>query len=286
MLRSFIAYEPTLKGKTMFKKTIIAGLVASAFVPAFASAADAPAESPHTLTGNVGVYSQYIFRGLTQTDRKPALQGGFDYAHSSGIYVGTWMSNVSWLRDFGAYTAGGSLEMDFYGGYKGTFGKSDFGYDVGLLQYYYPGTVAAGGTKADTLEAYGALSWKWISAKFSYSLDKKTFGVTDSRGTYYFDLSANYPITDKLTLIAHYGKQKFTGGSPATACAGGTNNDSCASYEDWKLGLSYSLPKDFTIGGYYTDTSMTSVQKAFYTPAATNRALGRDTFTVYVSKTF
>ena len=163
----------------MFKKTLIAGLIASAFSPAFATAAD----SPHTLTGNVGIYSQYIFRGLAQTDGDPALQGGFDYSHSSGLYAGVWMSNVSWLRDFGAYNGGGSLEMDFYGGFKGAFGSSDFGYDVGLLQYYYPGDVTPGAVKADTLEMYGALSWKWISAKYSYSLDNKTFGVTDSNGT-------------------------------------------------------------------------------------------------------
>lgn len=257
----------------MFKKTIIAGLVASAFVPAFASAAD----SPHTLTGNIGVYSQYIFRGLTQTNREPALQGGFDYSHASGFYLGTWMSNVSWLRDFGAYTGGASLEMDFYGGYKGTFG-GDFGYDIGLLQYYYPGDVVAGGTKADTLELYGALSWKWLSAKYSYSLDNKTFGVADSKGTWYLDLSANFPVTDKLTLSAHYGKQKFEGANGA--------NDTNASYEDYKLGIAYALPKDFTIGAFYSDTKMTAAQEIFYTPAATNRMVGKDTVTVYLSKTF
>ena len=259
----------------MFKKTIIAGLVASAFVPAFASAAD----SPHTLTGNMGLYSQYIFRGLTQTDGDPALQGGIDYSHSSGFYLGTWMSNVSWLRDFGAYTGGASLEMDFYGGYKGTFG-GDFGFDIGLLQYYYPGTVTPGGTKADTLELYGALSWKWLSAKYSYSMDNKTFGVTDSKGTYYFDLSAAFPVTDKLTLSAHYGIQKFDGNTAA-----GVSNDSFASYEDYKIGIAYTLPKDFTIGAFYTDTSMDATQTAFYTTGA-GRFLGKDTFTVYLSKTF
>src|SRR5215218_7692892 len=100
----------------MVKKTAIAGLVAAAFAPALAGAADPPPE--HTLTGNVGLFSQYIFRGLTQTDREPALQGGFDYAHSSGFYAGTWASNISWLRDAGAYRSGGSLEWDFYGGWK------------------------------------------------------------------------------------------------------------------------------------------------------------------------
>ena len=155
----------------MFKKTIIAGLVASVFAPAYAVAAD----SPHTLSGNAGIYSQYIFRGLTQTNKDPAFQGGLDYSHSSGFYVGTWMSNISWLTDSPAATGytSSSLEMDFYGGYKGTFG-GDFGYDVGILQYYYPGshnaTLYPGTVKADTLEIYGALSWKWLSAKYSHSI--------------------------------------------------------------------------------------------------------------------
>src|SRR5262245_37949565 len=107
----------------MFKKTVIAGLVATALSAgtAMAQTPAAPA-SDHTLTGNVGLFSQYIFRGLTQTDRKPALQGGFDYSHSSGFYAGTWASNISWLRDVAPtyYSSGGSLEWDFYGGFKNT----------------------------------------------------------------------------------------------------------------------------------------------------------------------
>ena len=265
----------------MFKKTMIAGLVAAALAPAVSVAAD----SPHTLTGNVGLYSQYIFRGLTQTNKEPALQGGFDYSHSSGFYAGTWMSNVSWLRGFGTYTAGGSLEMDFYGGFKGTI-TGDLGYDVGILQYYYPGDVAVGSFKADTLELYGALTWKWLSAKYSHSINKKTFGVNDSEGTYYFDLSANFPVTDKLTLSAHYGIQKFKGTS--NACGANTSNDLCASYDDWKVGASYALPQGFTIGGFFTGTDMTAAQKAFYTtPAgAGSRLLGKDTFTAFISKSF
>lgn len=259
----------------MLKKTIVAGLVAGAFAPTFASAAD----SPHSLSGNMGIYSQYIFRGLTQTDKEPALQGGFDYSHSSGFYAGTWLSNVSWLRDFGGYSSGGSLEMDFYGGFKGSLGGG-LGYDVGLLQYYYPGTTVPGAAKADTLELYGALSWKWLSAKYSYSLDNKTFGVRDSRGTWYLDLTANVPVTDKLSAVLHYGKQKFEGDA-----APGISNDSVASYDDWKVGLSYSLPKDFTIGAYYTDTDMDATQKAFYT-ALNGRFVGKEAFTVFISKTF
>jgi len=270
----------------MFKKTVIAGLTAAALAPAFAQAQTAPAPapaSPHTLTGNIGLFSQYIFRGLTQTDGQPALQGGFDYGHESGFYVGTWGSNVSWLRDFGSYSSGGSLELDIYGGFKGSFGKSDFGYDAGLLYYWYPGDAAPGANKADTLELYGALSWKWLSAKLSYSVQDKTFGVADSQGTYYLDLTAAYPFPNtKLTLIGHYGIQKYSG---TTA---GVDNDTFASYEDWKLGLNYSLPKDFTVGVFYTDTTMTSTQEAFYTTPASagSRQVGKGTGTIFVQKTF
>jgi uncharacterized protein (TIGR02001 family) len=263
----------------MHTKSLVALGITAALSTAAATAAE---QSPHSITGNMGLYSQYIFRGLTQTDRDPALQGGLDYSHSSGFYLGTWASNISWLRDFGSYRSGGSLEWDFYGGYKGAIGKSDFGFDVGLLQYYYPGDVTAGGTKADTLELYGALSWKWLSAKYSHSLDKKTFGVADSRNTWYLDLSANFPLTDKLNIQAHWGKQKFKGS------IANVSNDSQASYEDWKLGVTYALPKDFTVGAYYTGTDMSAAQKAFYTtPAgAGSRFLGKDTFTVFLQKTF
>src|SRR6187402_1075729 len=126
----------------MFNKTIIAGLMAAALGTGMspALAADAAPPPEHTLTGNFGLYSQYIFRGLTQTDREPAVQGGFDYAHSSGFYLGTWGSNISWLKENasvapggtlisgGTYSQGGSAEIDFYGGYKMTFG--DFGADL------------------------------------------------------------------------------------------------------------------------------------------------------------
>jgi uncharacterized protein (TIGR02001 family) len=266
----------------MFKKTIIAGLTAAALGAGVAQAQQAPAPE-HTLTGNIGLFSQYIFRGLTQTDGQPALQGGFDYAHASGFYAGTWGSNISWLRDFGGYSAGGSLELDIYGGYKGTIGKSDFGYDVGLLYYWYPGDTAPGANKADTLELYGALTWKWLTAKLSYSLQDKTFGVDDSQGTYYLDLTAAYPIPDtKFTVIGHFGYQKFTG---STA---GVNNDDFASYKDWKLGVNYSLPKDFTVGVFYTDTNMSSQQEAFYTTPASagGNKIGDGTVTVFVQKTF
>jgi uncharacterized protein (TIGR02001 family) len=279
----------------MLKKTAIAGLVAAALSPAMSSAAEEPPE--HNLTGNVGIFSQYIFRGLTQTNRDPALQGGFDYAHKSGFYAGTWASNISWLSDSGAYRSGGSLEWDFYGGWKPTFG--DFTFDIGTLYYYYPGDAAltlpgavAGNPKANTWEIYGGVGWKWLTAKYSYSIRNKTFAVLDSRGTWYLDLTATVPLGDfvkpltGVNLIAHWGKQKYSGTDPRTAALG--SNDSLYSYDDWKIGLSYALPKDFAIGAFYTDTSSAnplgygSVSEGGVYP----RNIAKGTGTVYIQKTF
>lgn len=273
----------------MLNKTLLAVAVAATLLPGVGAAAD----SPHTLTGNVGLYSQYIFRGNTQTNKDPALQGGFDYSHASGLYAGTWASNISWLTDSPAATgySRSSLEMDFYGGFRGSFGKSDFGYDVGVLYYYYPGTSGtaavpfpAGIGKANSTELYGALSWKWLSVKYSHSIDNKTFGVTDSSGTYYLDITATVPVNDKLNLIGHYGMQEFKG--TGGACGVGVSNDTCASFEDWKVGATYALPRNFTIGGYFTGTDMSAAQKAFYTNGSDARWIGKDTFTVFISKTF
>jgi uncharacterized protein (TIGR02001 family) len=258
-------------------KTLVAALLVTALGVHSAHAAEP--ESEHKITGNIGFYSEYIFRGLTQTDGDPAIQGGLDYSHASGFYAGTWASNISWLKDFDAYSRGGSMEWDFYGGYRGAFGKSDFGYDLGLLYYWYPGDAASGFNEANTLEAYGALTWKWLSAKYSYSLDDKTFGVSDSRGTWYLDLTATVPVTEQLAVQAHWGKQEFQGDTL------GVSNDSVASYEDWRLGVTYALPYNFTIGAYYSDTDMNNARKAFYTTPA-GRFLGKDTFVVFLQKTF
>ena len=86
----------------------------------------------HSLHANVSLASQYRYRGLAQTDGDPALQGGFDYSHASGLYLGTWGSNVSWLADSNGDVSN-SVELDVYGGYRGAWG--DVGYDVGVLRY-------------------------------------------------------------------------------------------------------------------------------------------------------
>ncbi len=126
------------------KKALISAAVAAACSTPFAvlaqaaPAAPAKVEPEYTITGNAGLFSDYRFRGYSQTDYNPAFQGGIDFAHKSGFYLGNWNSNVNSTLYNGA-----SLEMDFYGGYKATFG--DFGLDVGthLLLLPRDGTEVA-----------------------------------------------------------------------------------------------------------------------------------------------
>ena len=323
----------------MLKKTFMAGAVAAVIglpgvvfaqaAPADAKSADAkPAEPkpPYTLTGNFGFFSQYIFRGLSQTDAKPAAQGGFDWAHESGFYLGTWASNISWPKENfslhqpfgpalpnviqGSYESGGSLEWDFYGGYKWNL-PNDFTVDLGTLYYWYPGNTnqfinAAAANlpslaKLDTWEIYAAGSWKWITLKYSYSVLDHIFGVLNSRGTGYLDLSANVPLgemskgLDGLTLNLHVGYQKYTGTSPQNASVGGVvqSNDALFSYKDAKIGLSYALPKDFTVGAFWSKGF--SYNKLGYggvnDPVAGSfgpypHDIAKSTGTVFIQKTF
>src|SRR6056300_195723 len=118
-------------------------LVAALALPSFhVLAEDAPeAKSDYSVSYNIGLFSQYIFRGYTQTHNDPALQGGIDLEHSSGLYAGAWASNISWIRDRDdtAYDDGASIEMDVYFGYANEIGETGISYDVGYLRYMYPG---------------------------------------------------------------------------------------------------------------------------------------------------
>ncbi len=105
----------------MRNRLIAIALAGALAVPAVAIAeAAAPAAAPAPFTGNFTLASEYIYRGIGQTNRKPAVQGGFDYAHASGLYVGVWGSNISWLSDLPGDISS-SIEIDVYGGYKGGF---------------------------------------------------------------------------------------------------------------------------------------------------------------------
>jgi len=274
---------------TLGRTAVCVALASLACGAALAQTRDIPAPTApppppeHTFTANVGLFSEYIFRGLAQTGGKPAVQGGFDYAHSSGFYAGTWASNISWLEDFGAYNRS-SVEWDFYGGYKANFpGSEDWNYDVGLYYYDYPGKKNANVSSANTLEVYGAVGWKWLSLKTSYTLSDNYFGTRPtgekSQGTWYWDLSATYPVPDTgFALLGHVGGLHLRNNG---------SGDFDANYTDWKLGASYTVPdgtflKGVEVGAYYTDNNAHEVFYTDLTGYDTSKARG----VVYVKKTF
>ena len=230
-------------------KRILATAVLAALPLLATGSAFAADDNP--IAANVSLVSDYAYRGISQTDEKMALQGGFDYAHASGLYVGAWGSNVSWLRDVEtSSSSGNSLEVDVYGGYKGAVG--DFGYDVGLLQYYYPGRYRSG-WKADTglkspqtLEGYVGLSYKFVTFKYSHSFTN-LFGTPDSDNSKYIDLSANYELAEGLTLNAHVGRQYIMGPTD--------------SYNDWKIGVTKAIA-GVNLGLHYVDTDLDDVEVA------------------------
>jgi len=213
----------------MKSKLLNSVILAALAAPGVAMADSAPA-SP--FSGNVSLTTNYLYRGISQTAAKPAIQGGFDYANPNGLYVGTWGSNISWISD-GAVASGASLELDTYAGYRNSF-ATDYSYDVGFLRYNYLGYYAPGATKADTNEIYGLIGWKWLTLKYSDSLGD-TFGVSKASGTSYIDLSGSYTLDgSNITLGAHYGKQTYKG---ATADALKVVSLD-PSYSDYKLSAS------------------------------------------------
>lgn len=137
------------------------------------------------LSGNVGVVSEYYYRGLLQTDVKgtPSVSGGADYAHDSGLYIGTWAAAIeseSWA---------GGLEWDVYGGYAGEIGA--FGFDVGAFFYGYPD---AGSN--DTLEFYASGSYGVATLSYHYSDD--WFG--SDLDASYLSLGASFDLNETLAL--------------------------------------------------------------------------------------
>lgn len=221
------------------RKTLIAAALAASFVApmAFAEeaakvpAAPAPASS---LSYNVGVVSDYVFRGITQNRGLGALQAGVDYAHETGAYVGAWTSNVAWVRDGGYYQ--NMREIDLYGGYK--FEAKSIGWDVGLIHYNYPLSRETDLSESlrtpNTTEMYVGGTYGELTAKYNYTLSSDFIGWVPadtsqySRGSNYLDLTLTHPMTEKTALVLHTGRQTV-------------KNVDAASYTDWKLGMTWDV---------------------------------------------
>lgn len=185
---------------------------------------------------NVSLVSDYRFRGISQTMRRPAIQGGFDYSHANGFYSGAWASNVDGTNHFYNNT---SMELDVYGGFKGNVfpcSQSGFSYNIGLIYYYFPGgeTNLPNSVRYNTGEINVEWTYKWLCVKYSQAFtnyfgtcsDDPPFDWEKNRadrsngssiGSNYIEASAKFDLykenslpyfsfkLGKLTLFLHVG---------------------------------------------------------------------------------
>jgi uncharacterized protein (TIGR02001 family) len=268
------------------QKTAIAAGISGLFAPAaFAQATPTVEVSP--ISANVTITNDYRYRGITQSNYMPAIQGGFDYAHESGFYIGNWNSTISWIGDQNPPTTA-PLEMDFYGGFKKELIAPGFASDFGVLQYYYPtkGFTSTFMQNPNSTELYIAQNFKFgpISGfvKLSYAITT-LFGIPNSAGSMYPDLTMNYDTGFwGLTANGHIGYQYIAGQLSTTSAYGTTPQN--FSYTDWKLGMT----KDFG-GGLSAQVSYinTNANPAwFVTGGSQNTWAGRGSANFSLTKTF
>lgn len=259
--------------------TVLSGQVQAEDAAPAAAAAPAPAAaepaSPHTFSANVGLYGQYVFRGITYTNERPALQGGFDYSHSSGIYLGTWASNVD--KDA---LYGNTLEIDIYGGWLKQL-TQDVAVNVGFLQFYYPDNEKLNGESANTTELNAAVTWKWFTLKYSYAisdffgLNNKSLGdgKGDSDGSDYVEAAFNYTLPYDINVVLHAGHQRVEGRSQAD-------------YTDYLVGIN----KNFSIAGSTgwnagVNFTTTNARDSWYVDAK-GKTTGDDHVVLFLKRTF
>ncbi len=200
--------------------TVLSALAMPVFGYADEVAPAAKPESDWILNSNVGVVNNYKSRGISNSWNRPAVQGGFDIAHSSGAYAGFFSSSVS-----SDTFANANLEMNFYGGYNGTTKAVEgLGWTTGVIGTYYPGGgwdkyadtaglyVTPAGDTFTNWEGNVGLSYKWFSTTFSYGLtdwygaNRKVGWDSSTRGATYIEVNADVLLPWwGLTLVAHAG---------------------------------------------------------------------------------
>lgn len=239
--------------------SLLAGISASTSVATFAA--------DSSLAFNAAVTSDYRYRGITQTRFDPAVQAGVDYTHGSGFYIGAWASTIKWIDDAGGNA---DVELDIYAGTRGNLTEA-LTYDVGVITYLYPDNKMdeeSGFDDANTTEIYGQLGYGVAYLKYSHALTN-LFGFVDSENSNYIDAGANIALNKTLTLNLHAGRQKV-------------ENNSLASYDDWKIGLT----QDFgfcTLSLAYIDTNADEVA---YASPANGKFMGKETVVATLSKVF
>jgi uncharacterized protein (TIGR02001 family) len=242
------------------KKTMLAVLATlSVATPAFAQ--EEEASGPLTVTGSVALVSDYRFRGVSQSDKEMAVQGGVTVTHESGLYAGTWGSNLSGWGTFG----GSNMELDIYGGYAKDLGGVTL--DVGLTWYMYPGGLS----NTDFAEPYVKLSTTTgpvsVLAGVAYAPKQEALGnfsnTPQSNGQkqdnlyIWGDASMGIPETP-LKVKAHLG---YSNGNPGLG-PNGTSLAPTGKYLDWMFGAEAAVGP-LTLGVSYIDTDISRSESAY-----------------------
>ena len=289
--------------KTAISAAAVALLTGLTSVAAFAEDAPAPEVSP--ITANVTVVNDYRYRGIDQSNGKPAIQGGFDYAHESGLYIGNWNSSISWVGDnfktSGGVATSAPIEMDFYGGFKKELIGEGFASDVGVLQYYYPNSglaLSSQQANPNTTEIYVAQNFTFGAltgfGKVSYAVST-LFGTINSTGSYYPDLTVNYDTgVFGIALNGHVGYQYVAGNQPNSGTSFGANsvavnglsNSTLYSYTDWKLGLTKDFGGGLSGSLAYVGTNAATYHGGYSYASPQGKNLGRSTGLISLTKTF
>jgi uncharacterized protein (TIGR02001 family) len=244
------------------QKTAIA-LAATGLFATAAFAADTPANPEDVgspIAANVTITNDYRYRGITQSNYQPAIQGGFDYAHESGLYIGNWNSSINWVANTTNNGVKAPIEMDFYGGFKKELIGEGFASDFGVLQYYYnqTGTNYNGGMlNPNTTELYAAQNFTFGPVtgfvKVNYAVTN-IFGIPASTGSYYPDLTANYDTGIwGISLNGHIGYQ-YIAGQPGTG-GGLTQSQKNISYTDFKVGATKDFGGGLSLSAAYVSTN-------------------------------
>ena len=237
----------------------LAAFAGNAMAQEAASAPAAEAVPDNVVSYNVALTSDYRYRGVSQSRLKPAVSGGADYTNNpTGLYVGTWLSSIKWIKDGGGDT---SLEWDVYAGKRGTI-TGDFTYDVGGLYYFYPSNGLS--TNANTFELYGQVGYGPVYLKYSQSTTN-LFGVADSKNSGYLDVGANVEVHDGYMLNLHVGRQKV-------------EHNNSLSYNDYKIGVT----KDFGVA----TVALAAIKANIESFAPNGKNLAKTGVVLTVSKTF
>jgi len=246
-------------------KTIIsAAVLLAAILPAAAFAQDEEAKSI-TITGSATLASDYRFRGVSQSDKEMAVQGGVTLTHKSGIYAGVWGSNLAGWGTFG----GANMELDLIGGYKMPL-RDKAALDVGLVWYMYPG----GADESDFAEPYvkltGTAGPATLTAGAAYAPKQHALAnvsnAPNSRGQsddnlYLWGDSAVAIAGTPFTAKAHIG---YSDGNPGLG-PNGTSVAPTGRYWDWSLGMDATW-RNLTLNLSYVDTDISKSEAALLQP--------------------